>query len=127
MLSLSLFFVPANADNPVLVSMIDLISNKEKYDGKLVEVGGYISLTFEDDAIYLSEPDFRHQLTRNAIWIDVDNSLRSTVEKNDRKYGYIIGIFSAKSCGQACLYSGDIHLEQVGWFATIDRWDEAVA
>jgi hypothetical protein len=106
--------VSADAGSPILVSMIELISNKEKYDGKLVEVGGYISLTFEDDAIYLGEQDFKHQFTRNAIWIDVDNNLRQAVEKNDRKYGYIIGTFSAKNCGQACLYSGSIHLERVG-------------
>lgn len=51
------------------ISVIDLLSNKEKYDGKRVLVRGYLNLGYESNAIYLNEIDYRNAITKNAIAI----------------------------------------------------------
>ena len=98
---------------PETVSMIDLIANGEKYDGKLIQVGGFISLTWEDDALYFSKQDYAVQLTKNAIWLDIDESTEAKLKKYDQHYGYIVGTFSAKGCGHLCLYHGSIKFENI--------------
>jgi len=98
----------ARESPPEIVSMIDLIANGAKYDGHLVQVGGFISLTWEDDALYLSKQDYAYQNTKNAIWIDIDEATEAKLKKYDQRYGFVSGTFSAKQCGHMCLYHGSI-------------------
>ncbi|MBF9140172.1 hypothetical protein [Hymenobacter properus] len=50
------------------VSLVKLIANPEKYDGKTIQVIGFLNLEFEGDAIYLHKEDFDQGLTRNGFW-----------------------------------------------------------
>jgi len=97
-----------------IVSFFDLIANKNKYDGKLVQLGGFLSFTFEDNSVYYNEIDYSHQFTQNAIWIDTGAANELEFSKYDKKYGYVVGVFSAKECGHLCLYSGGIKFEHFG-------------
>ncbi len=91
------------------VSIIKLISNPEKFDGKYVRLIGFVRVAFEGDAIYLHEDDYKYGLTKNGLWL---NLIKDTYEKQsrkfDRKYVLVEGTFSAKDRGHMGLYSGAI-------------------
>jgi len=89
--------------------MIELLANKDKYNGKPVQVSGYLSIRFEDNALYFDENAYLHTFTENALWIGFGDADRSTFEKYDRHPGYVMGVFRADECnGHLCLYGGEI-------------------
>ena len=51
------------------VSIISLIANPEKYDGKRIHVSGYMSAEFEGTAIYLSREDFDNNIYKNSVFL----------------------------------------------------------
>ena len=54
------------------VSMIDLIANPEKYDGKKVQVKGVGEIMFEDTTLYFSE-ESHFYLTADQLWLNISN------------------------------------------------------
>lgn len=116
-LILSASIAPATSgqpERPLTVSMIDLLANKLKYDGKFVAVSGYISIRFEDNALYFDENAYLHLFTENAIWIDYDDAAQENFEKANQRYGYIWGLFRANKCGHLCLYAGALESASIG-------------
>jgi len=85
------------------VSIIDLISQPEKYDGQEVIVTGFLSLDFEGSGIYLHREDYENSIYKNGLWCDID-----VVEnkKIDHTYVSLEGIFDAKGKGHRGLWSG---------------------
>jgi hypothetical protein len=71
---------------PADVSLIQLIGNPDKYDGKSVRVIGFLRLEFEGDALYLHQEDFEHALTKNAIWVNAGPGMTKNRERLDKKY-----------------------------------------
>jgi hypothetical protein len=53
------------------VSMVRLLAEPDKFDGKRVRTAGYIHFEFEGNAIYLHEEDLTHGLLKNALWISL--------------------------------------------------------
>ena len=54
------------------VSLIELIGNPAKYDGKLVRVYGFLHLEFEGEALYLHREDYERRLFTNSLHVDID-------------------------------------------------------
>jgi hypothetical protein len=79
-----------------------------------VQIAGYFSFAFEDDAVYYSQSDYSHQFTQNAVWIDTSSDKVLHTDDFDQKYGYVVGLFSAKECGHLCLYSGSLKFVRFG-------------
>ena len=52
------------------VSLVKLIANPEKYNGKRIQVIGYLHLEFEGNAIYLHEEDFKRRISANSFWVE---------------------------------------------------------
>lgn len=116
------------------VSIISLIANPEKYDGKKVRISGFLHVQFEDSAIYLHKDDADHLIGENALWVDYakDPSLQPICkEKYDAsklmtkyfngRYVLIEGVFNMKGRGHMGAFSGTIEdvsrvLEQRKWF-----------
>lgn len=88
------------------LSLIDVIANADKYNGEKVRLIGFLSLGFESKAVYLSSLDYKHSITKNALWVDVDKS--GEYKKFDKQYVLIEGVFDAKNKGHLKLYSGEI-------------------
>lgn len=59
---------PASADN---VSVVQLIANPERYDGKHIQLIGFLRIEFEGTAIYLHREDYEQGIARNALWINI--------------------------------------------------------
>jgi hypothetical protein len=55
-------------------SLIELIANPTKFDGKRVRIIGFLRLEFEGNAIYLSKSDFEHGVTKNGLWVSIEAS-----------------------------------------------------
>jgi hypothetical protein len=91
------------------VSMVELLANPLMYDGKQVQIIGFLRLEFEGDAIYLHREDFEHAISKNAIWVGrpKDFSEKQTAEV-DKKYVICEGTFSAKEHGHMGMFSGSI-------------------
>jgi hypothetical protein len=84
----------------IQVSLIQLISNPEKYDGKPVRLIGFLRLEFEGNALYLHREDYEQSLP-NGIWVDVPKDL-SKDENRLLNNQYVIceGIFHAADLAQ---------------------------
>jgi hypothetical protein len=91
--------------NAISVSLITLIANPDRYEGKVVRVIGFVQLEFEGNAIYLHEEDFRRAITDNALWMDVPQGFRGY---ESGSYAIVEGTFTTKSHGHMGLFSGEI-------------------
>jgi hypothetical protein len=95
------------------VSMIQLIANPDKYDGKLISVIGYLRLEFEGNVLYLHEEDYEHSITKNAIWVSVGPKMKPYADQLNMHYVLLVGTFNAANKGHMGLNSGSI-LADVG-------------
>jgi hypothetical protein len=83
------------------VSLVQLIANPAKYDGKIVRITGFLHLEFEGNVIYLHAEDFRFSLTKNGIWINVPRDMTKEQMKavNDQ-YVICTARFNARNSGE---------------------------
>lgn len=100
----------ASSDNPVSVSIIQLIATPDAFDGKYVQVWGFVHIGHETTAIYLHREDLEHALTKNGLWLEAndatpDGSKEAQVHK---RYAMIVGRFDGKKKGHLALWSGTI-------------------
>lgn len=91
---------------PRFISMVQLLSNPEQYNGKLIRVVGYLWIEPEGSAIYLHKEDKINSLTKNAIQISVSEEMYKRREELSGYYVLIEGVFSSDDKGHMELYSG---------------------
>jgi hypothetical protein len=100
------------ASNPIDTSLIQLIANPEKYNGKLVRVIGVTNIGFEVNAIYTSKEHHKYGVTKNSLWISPDTKALGVKEdqltKYNGKYVLIEGIFNKDDTGHMGMNSGSI-------------------
>jgi hypothetical protein len=89
----------AYADEPRDVSIIQLITNPQQFDGKLVRVIGFMHLEFEGDAIYLHREDFEYSMEKNSLAIELSDSQGRSWRKLNDHYVIVEGRFSATAQG----------------------------
>jgi hypothetical protein len=100
----------ASPQQPIAVSLVQLIAKPEAFDGKYVQVQGFVCIEHEGTAIYLHREDAEHMLTRNGLWLAVNDAApagSSEAMVKDR-YALIEGRFNAQSKGHRGLWSGAI-------------------
>ncbi|MFZ6656925.1 hypothetical protein [Undibacterium sp. TJN19] len=90
------------------VSIIDLIANPERYDGKSVLVSGFLNVEFEGNGLYLHEDDFRHNISHNGIWVSVPRNWLETSKCKNQSYVSLRGVFNAGNRGNMNAWSGSI-------------------
>lgn len=92
-------------------SLIQLLATPERYDGKLVNVTGFVNIEFEGTAIWLHKDGFDNSIYANSLWVEVS-------ECNDNRgrpmsgYASLMGRFSTQRKGHMGLWPGQI--EQIG-------------
>lgn len=105
----------AGSQVPQNLSMIELIANPDKFDGRLISVTGYLRVQFEGDALYLHQEDYLHGLTKNSLWIERSDEVVEQLESLDSNYIVIAGLFNAKNRGHMNMHSGSIrHIGKFG-------------
>lgn len=90
------------------VSMIQLISNPQQYDGTPVRLIAFLNLEFEGDALYLHQEDFKKSISSNGIWISLTDQQMRTSKKLCGGYVLVEGTFSAMDRGHLKMFSGSI-------------------
>ena len=102
-------------------SLIRLIATPEKYDGKTIQVIGYLHLEFEGNAIYLHKEDYENSLTENSFWVSFSKKItkqKNIMDYNDR-YVIIIGTFKMDKNGHMGMFGGT--LENI---IRLDSWGD---
>jgi hypothetical protein len=94
-------------------SLIQLLANPDRFDKKSISTVGYLTVEFEDTAIYLSETEARYGMYCNGLWVSFsDNSLGLTTseiaERYNGKYVRITGTFNRDENGHFSMWSGTI-------------------
>ena len=90
------------------VSMLQLIASPEKFDGKVIQVVGFLRLEFEGNMLYAHQEDYEHRIFKNALWVVRNSRIDQNAQKLDQRYVIIIGTFDASHKGHESLASGTI-------------------
>jgi hypothetical protein len=90
------------------VSILQLIVTPERYDGKRVQVEGFLHLEFEGNALYLSENDYIHHLHKNGLWVMRNSVINERFQKLNSHYVIVIGTFDAANKGHMSMNSGTL-------------------
>ena len=98
----------SKSDEPIFVSIIQLIANPEKYDGKIVSIIGFVNMEFEGNAVYLHSEDWQNILYSNSLWLEIPKDIEKDKDKYNHRYVVIVGKFNAKKHGHMGLWSGEI-------------------
>ena len=106
--SLSLFPFAAVAEEPLSVSMIQLVATPTEYHGKLIAVKAFLHLEFEGDALYLHREDYLRRIYKNGIWIELLGRRDEAYMPLSDHYVEAIGIFDAESKGHFGMWSGTL-------------------
>jgi hypothetical protein len=95
-------------DDPIDVSIIRLVAAPKDYAQKVVRIVGYLNIGVEGDAIYLHEEDFKQSLTPNGLALQAKPQMLKQLEKINRQYVIIEGMFDPADTGHMRLFSGGI-------------------
>jgi hypothetical protein len=78
------------------VSIVSLLANPEKYDGKKVRLIGYFQDRFEGRAIFLTRDDARINNHANSIWVEeVSAGTNNAIEPVRKGFIRIDGTFKS--------------------------------
>lgn len=83
------------SSEPLRVSIIELVANPERFEGKQVVTMGYIDIRGdEDQALFLHCDDLRNWVSANSVRIAVPDRLRPKVKRG--QLVYLSGTFSMR-------------------------------
>jgi len=99
---------PIWAQEPTNVTLVQLIANPEKFDGKLIRVIGFLRLEFEGDVLYLHREDYENALLGDGIWVDVTPAITKQNATLNMNYVLLEGVFSSSDRGHMGMWSGTI-------------------
>ena len=97
-----------SGQQPVRTSMIELLANPGRFDGKTIEVKGYLRLEFEGNALYLHKEDFDQALSENAVWVNIDKLSTEKRKVVSDTYVLLVGRFDVRQHGQMGIFGGEI-------------------
>jgi len=103
-----LLTVPAKADRSVGVSMVQLITNPKKFDGKFVRVIGFLRLEFEGNELYLHREDYENGITGNGISVNANPEIMKQSEALNMRYVLLEGTFRAGEPGEPVMGTSTI-------------------
>ena len=90
-------------EDPAVISLVTLLANQDKYEGKAVQVVGYYTSGFEHTAIYLHQEDLVHMIRLNSFWVE-----GGVPESLENHYISVQGIFTTKTHGHSGKWPGTI-------------------
>jgi hypothetical protein len=93
-------------DQRGLVTLLQVLSNPQKYHGQELQLIGFLHIEFEGDGLYLHKEDFDHGIVGNMIWVHVTEEMNKKKDKLNDRYVIIRGVFDANDHGHMGLFSG---------------------
>ena len=104
----ALLVAPIQAQEPTDVTLVRLIADPEKFDGKLIRVIGFLRLEFEGNVLYLHREDYENGILGDGIWVDVTSVITKQSAALNMNYVLLEGVFSAGERGHMGMWSGTI-------------------
>jgi hypothetical protein len=89
-------------------TLLQVLAHPEKYDGKRLQLIGYLHLQFEGNALWLHKEDYDHAIIGNMVSIEVQGEIRKREKELNDEYVMVIGTFDAKDLGHMGLCSGTL-------------------
>jgi hypothetical protein len=99
---------PMKAEEPTDVTLVQLVANADKFDGKLIRVIGFLRLEFEGNVLYLHREDYENALLGNGIWVDVTPTMEKQRTALNMNYVLLEGVFGSHDRGHMGMWSGAI-------------------
>lgn len=99
---------PTETAIPTNVTMVQLIANPQRFDGKLIRVIGFLRLEFEGNVLYLHREDYEHALLGDGIWVDVTPEIEKHSKDLNMHYVLLEGVFNSTDKGHMGMWSGTI-------------------
>jgi len=100
--------LPVHAEEPESISIVRLLGAPEQYDGKKVQITGFMNLEFEGNAIYLSKADYDNGVYKNGLWLEVDSARAPQAKTLSGQYVLLEGTFRTRNHGHLGLWSGAV-------------------
>lgn len=101
-------------EQPVRVSLPDLLADKSRFKDKLVRISGFVVVARENHSLFVNE-DQADTLTgdpKTGVWLRLDSAQHEKYRRFSGKYGQVTGRFRTSDCeGHMCAFGGS--LEQV--------------
>jgi len=95
--SVLLFAVAAHAQEktPLRVSLVRLLASPEDYDGKILEVGGYLVLAGAETGgrLFVHRQDAENALLANSVRLERTSQMESEKTQLDGNYVTVVGVF----------------------------------
>jgi hypothetical protein len=106
------------------VSLVELISRPEIYDGRRVKVVGWLHLEFEGDALYLHREDYDRATMLNSLRFSAPKSFKDRSAEFNDSYCIVMGTFIAYDAGTSAIERGGIEAIAVTRLpATREAWN----
>jgi len=99
---------PQTAQQPTYVSMLQLLTMPEQFNGKVVSVIGFLSMNYEGYLLFAHQEDAVHVILGNAVQIEGNKQMSAETEKLDQKYVKVLGTFRASDRRRVPFYVGAI-------------------
>ena len=95
-------------NDPSEVTLLRLLANPDQFEGKDVQVIGFLHLEFEGNGLYLHKEDYDHSILGNMIWIDATADMQKAIAEINDRYVIIRGTFDSKDSGHMGLFTGTL-------------------
>jgi len=82
-----------NADPAPRVSLIQLLARPADFDGQRVHLVGYVTVGFEEQALFLNPADHENGIFENSVALDLGNK---QMPLGSDEYAQVEGTFHAK-------------------------------
>jgi hypothetical protein len=93
------------------VSLVQLIARPEVFNGRPVRVLAYMSIGFEESALYLHKEDADVGNTSNAVWLDLESRpVAERLELARRRSGWVVveGTFDSSLKGHLSAFPSGV-------------------
>lgn len=104
---------PIRESKPAVISMVELLANKSRFNNQEIVVFGYLQGGYEELALYLSRDHAQHRSFADGVWLSFSNEI-VVVPKDKRvrnRYVTVRGVFSTgdpAGYGHLGAFSGEI-------------------
>ena len=100
-------------------SIVQLIAFPFRWDAARIRVVGHVRIHSEAQAVYLAESDAKYEITKNGLWLELNDELKNNKEIYEGKVCLLEGTFNSRSNGPEGLWSGV--LENIKKVAVVDE------
>ncbi|MGH9708899.1 MAG: hypothetical protein ACRD5R_19300 [Candidatus Acidiferrales bacterium] len=88
-----------SAQDPIYMGISPLLATPERFNGHLVCVIGYLSVSNEGDMLYMHRDDYENQILTNAVKLHLKTDAARMAKELALNYVRVVGVFASKGVG----------------------------